>query len=114
MKDFNKTLLNNSNYGKFGSKEGPTIIEVPAQAAYSYKSCMGCKYKNHQLVRSGFDPIYRNDCEHPNLSKDNKIYNLFSYSGNLDDILLNGKTPEWCPFIVKENKEKNNINNLKE
>jgi hypothetical protein len=112
MEDFNKTLLNHSTYGKFGLKEGPTLIEVPAQAAYNYKSCMGCKYKNHQLVRSGFNPIYKNNCEHPDLPENIKSKSYNYYDGNLDNILLNGKTPDWCPYIVKENEENNKkINN---
>lgn len=74
-------------------KEGPTIQNIPAR---SYLSCSGCKFYDHHMVRSGQEPIYANDCTHPNVPKEHKFTSWMR--GNLGD---SKETPEWCPLEKK-------------
>lgn len=78
--------------------EGPELIKIPPQPAREYYKCQGCKYYKHQLVRSGNNPIYSNNCVNPNIPEEHKTdkYSVLSGSGNLGKAT---ETPEWCPFL---------------
>jgi uncharacterized protein YodC (DUF2158 family) len=77
-------------------REGPTLIES------SYQSCCGCKWWDHYMVRSGLDPIYENQCLHPDVKPE--------FAANLQVLGMAGwsqgrfigrsdYTPDWCPVI---------------
>ncbi len=83
-------------------KEGPTRVNVPAT---HYRSCGKCKYFRNRMVLSGNNPIYRQDCTHPDLSTDLQAPEL-SYAGNLGESAI---TPDWCP-VAPEGRFKNDIN----
>lgn len=46
--------------------KGPTKISIPAREELR---CSGCEYFKHTLIRSGLDPIYYNNCIHPEIEK---------------------------------------------
>lgn len=72
-------------------QEGPTLQHIPAS---SYQSCMSCKYYKRRMARSGRDPIYTSDCEHPDYP--DKL-NRGLMIGNLP----NGyHTPDSCPILA--------------
>ncbi|MDB5144208.1 MAG: hypothetical protein JWQ66_2921 [Mucilaginibacter sp.] len=60
-----------------------------------YTTCSGCKYHKHTLVKSGHDPIYRDDCVHE--SAPDKRMKL-SFTGNLRSYDHNVEPGDWCPF----------------
>lgn len=75
----------------YGNNEGPTAGMIPVRM---YKTCQGCKFHDHRMVKSGNNPIYRNDCKHETAPR----YSQFSMHGNLeseDGIVSPG---DWCPF----------------
>ncbi len=41
-------------------QEGPVNGMIPS---IMYKTCQGCKHYSHRLVKSGNNPIYRQDCK---------------------------------------------------
>lgn len=60
-----------------------------------FTTCSGCKYHKHNLVKSGNDPIYRDDCTHETAPKEPM---KLPFTGNLrkyDDAIEPG---DWCPF----------------
>lgn len=76
-------------------REGPEDYVIPRQ---EIKICQGCKYYSHRMVKSGRNPIYREDCTHPDvvrasLFSDNG--NLCGYEGRFNMI----ETPDWCPYL---------------
>lgn len=81
--------------------DGPQKVNIPQQ---SFTSCSGCKFLDHRLVKSGRDPIYRNDCVHPENGQ-SKAFKL-SFTGNLHEnsigIIV---TPDWCPFLKSKTNE---------
>ncbi len=62
--------------------EGPTEIIIPER---KYLSCVGCKYYDQHLWKSGIYPIYKYNC----LYKENNI------------ILESNITPNNCLLIKK-------------
>ncbi len=79
----------------YGEREGPEDYVIPHQ---EIKICQGCKYYDHHLVKSGRNPIYRNDCTHPDVER----FSVFYSCGNLDNERGSSgmiETPDWCPFL---------------
>lgn len=76
----------------YPNNTGPTAGVIPARY---YKSCVGCKYHKHALVKSGNNPIYRDDCEHE--TAPNKTFKL-SFTGNLNNEDERVEPGHWCPF----------------
>lgn len=61
-----------------------------------YKTCSGCKYHKHTLVKSGHNPIYRDDCTHESAPVEKFA---FSFTGNLESDSNHNVDPgDWCPF----------------
>lgn len=78
----------------YPNNEGPQSVKIPEQ---NVVTCSGCKYHDHKLVRSGRDPVYRDDCVHPENGQD-KAFKL-SFTGNLKKNMTGFIiTPDWCPF----------------
>ena len=73
-------------------QEGPYLGLTPARF---YKSCSGCKYHKHTLVKSGYDPIYRDDCIHETAPKEPM---KLSFTGNLRNDNHMVEPGDWCPF----------------
>jgi hypothetical protein len=82
----------------YGDNEGPTQTTIPQQ---SFTTCSGCKYFSRSLWRSGRDPVYHNNCEHPELRD-----TLRKFGNNLHENHLGiVETPGWCPILNKKEKE---------
>lgn len=76
----------------YPNQEGPINGIRPVEF---YKTCTGCKYHEHNLWRSGTDPIYTDKCTHesaPNHKKDFLSFN------DLDNQNGYPEPGEWCPF----------------
>lgn len=82
------------------NNEGYSDITIPAQ---KIRTCSGCKYYSHSMVKSGNDPIYANNCTHLDVAKNDAHYfSIFSVEGNLTENQSGYVvTPEWCPFLIK-------------
>jgi len=76
----------------YGDNEGPTNAMRPIRI---YKTCQGCKYHKHTLVKSEHDPIYRDDCVHETAPKEPM---KLSFSGNLNNFGDGVEPGSWCPF----------------
>lgn len=76
----------------YGDNEGPINALRPMRI---YKTCSGCKYHKHKLVKSGHDPIYRDDCTHPTAPQSPM---KLSFTGNLNNYGDGIEPGEWCPF----------------
>ena len=78
-------------------REGFTEITIPEQ---KFKTCSGCKFYSHYMVRSGNNPIYANDCNHTDFRGEN-----FGTPHKLNRS-QNGYvvTPDWCPFLKPSEK----------
>lgn len=100
--DFSKLNMNTTETGNT-EQLGPEKRHVPVREFYS---CSGCKFYSHRLVKSGMDPIYRNDCEHPRIKYDKDIsyHGSLSMEGNLGKA---EQTPNWCPFLQPERENEN-------
>lgn len=82
----------------FGDREGPGDYKIPAQ---QFTSCSGCKYLSHRLIKSGMNPIYANNCTHP----ETKIRGNW-FTGNLHENHIGViETPDWCPFLKPKQNE---------
>ena len=65
---------------------------------YTTKSCFGCEFYDHRMMKSGQHPEYRDSCKHPQAIAD--YYGKFS---QLDDREIRGnETPAWCPVGERE------------
>ncbi len=56
----------------------------------TWKSCLGCDYHDHTMIRSGRNPLYHNRCQHPQWKdefSDRRVIGGTDY------------TPSWCPLI---------------
>jgi hypothetical protein len=72
-------------------QEGPRIgLTRPTY----YKTCVGCKYHQSTLFKSGRDPIYNHKCTHPTVSGRKYPYN----SDLHEDENGNVEPGDWCPF----------------
>lgn len=68
------------------NKEGSVVVTA------THRSCMGCKYLDTTMVRSGKHPLHHHRCRHPKWEEElygNRII------GESD------RTPSWCPLIPK-------------
>lgn len=77
---------------------GPITLNLPARII---KTCSGCEFHKHTLVKSGNNPIYKDNCTHNIAPKDNRV-SVFEVSGNLrseDNHVIPGY---WCPFLNKK------------
>lgn len=54
----------------------------------TYRFCLGCKYLDETIIRSGRDPLRRYRCNHPQWKESPLIG-------------IECRTPRWCPFIPK-------------
>lgn len=81
--------------------EGPQQFTIPQR---TFTSCSRCKYLSHQMVHSGRNPLYADNCEHPETIKEHR-YGFME--GNLHKNIFGViETPEWCPFLKpKQNEE---------
>jgi len=70
--------------------EGPTKLFFPAREELH---CSGCKYYDYHLVKSGHHPVYAKHCTHPTVEQ-----SMWCFEGNLPK---DGITPEWCPYLKK-------------
>ena len=88
-------------------KIGPTLHIIPEQRVYS---CWGCKYFRHQMVKSGFHPIYESSCLKMNyegtvLDDEEVKVNIIPLT------IIDGKAPLCCPYLKSEERN-NKLNNL--
>lgn len=88
-------------------KIGPTLHIIPEKRVYS---CWGCKYFKHQMIQSGFNPIYESSCLKMNsqglvLSDEEVKRNIIPLK------IADGKTPPHCPYLKSEERN-DKINNL--
>lgn len=76
-------------------KIGPTLHIIPEQRVYS---CWSCKYFRHQMVQSGFHPIYESSCLKMNyegtvLDDEETKVNTIPFK------ITDAKTPSNCPYL---------------
>jgi hypothetical protein len=72
-------------------QEGPIAGLRPA---IFYKSCSGCKWYSYNLVKSGRDPIYSDNCKHETAPRAH-----FGCGNLTTDYETNIVVPgDWCPF----------------
>lgn len=81
-------------------KEGPNEIVIPEKR---FLSCGACIYYAISMVKSGNNPIYRENCSHPEVY----IPSLQSFhEGNLRRNLSGyTQTPDWCPFLTSNRRK---------
>lgn len=77
---------------------GPTKVVIPEQR---FLSCRECDFYNYTMLKSGLSPIYGHFCSNPDIPEDKKRLSPLNWNGNLMD----DKTPEWCPFLIKKIEE---------
>lgn len=82
----------------FGNHEGPNLVKPEP-----FFSCMGCKYYSHQMVQSGMNPIYVDNCNHPDILNTSE-HRSGPFHGNLG---FGSRTPDWCPYLKQENSDGN-------
>ena len=71
---------------KLKTRIGPSLHSI------RYQSCVGCKYHLSRIVRTGRNPQYSHDCDHPDVSERYAgIAGTARYIGTTD------QTPNWCP-----------------
>lgn len=76
---------------------GPIILKQPAR---DIKTCSGCIYHKHTLVKSGQNPIYKEHCLH-SIAPSERILNELNFAGNLktdNGLVIPGY---WCPYLNK-------------
>ena len=85
------------------SREGPELKVIPEHVIPEerYYTCWGCKYREHNMVRSGKNPIYKNECTHPDALEtyDWERGNLDVSDGSYMIPNSTNRTPPWCPFL---------------
>lgn len=69
------------------AREGPTIVTV------SHESCLGCKWHEMIMWKSGRNPVYHHYCNHPDSKWEHKSFvdPRSSWIGE------SNHTPAWCP-----------------
>ena len=77
------------------NREGPAFVPERTVKIEAYTTCAGCKYHSYRLRRSGRDPIYAHDCNHP-LAEIKGGFLSGNLEPDIDDRLI---TPDWCPFL---------------
>jgi len=84
----------------YGQVEGP-IMEFPTPKK-PHLTCSYCKEYTHDMMRSGMEPLYSDNCRHPDLELNVALSGGFT-SGNLPrDIYGTLVTPDWCPYLTKK------------
>lgn len=83
---------------KYFNREGPQETTIPAA---TFIVCHGCKYLSHQLIKSGMNPIYADNCEHPETEKKGNWF-IGNLHKNFRGVI---ETPEWCPFLKPKQNE---------
>lgn len=78
--------------------QGFTKVIVPS---YEYNSCGDCEFYEHKMLRSGRNPKYSHNCNHPMIQEDISKFNPFD--GNLISFNNRVETPNWCPFLNNNN-----------
>lgn len=76
-------------------REGPTTYRPGI-----VRTCLGCKWLDHSMLRSGRDPIYENRCVHPSHPGPPATWvasGLPSYRGREIGRGVEPSTPDWCP-----------------
>lgn len=76
----------------YPNQEGPVNRMIPAKL---YTTCSGCKYHKRNLVKSGNDPIYCDDCTHESAPQSPM---KLSFTGNLNNYDGHVTPGDWCPF----------------
>ena len=66
-------------------------------------SCLPCKYLRSDLLCSGFEPIREYHCTHPEKPKG------IMYGAKGQYIGRKPNTPDWCPYLLKQNKKQFNV-----
>ena len=66
--------------------------EGPATFVETRQSCLGCKWHDWRMFKSGLDPVYEGYCKHPDpmISVPHEFFGG-RYIGRTD------RTPSWCP-----------------
>ena len=60
---------------------------------YFKKSCFGCEFYQHTMMKSGRHPEYRNSCIHQQA-----VAEYYGTGSGYEDREIRGdETPEWCP-----------------
>lgn len=79
-------------------KEGPSELVIPEQR---FLSCGMCKYHANTLVKSGMNPVRKDNCNHPDSESSGGFY-----YGNLQRNPFGViETPSWCPFLKQKDNE---------
>lgn len=79
-------------------QEGPKEIVIPEQR---FMSCHGCDFHTNRLFQSGRNPVYHDNCNHPDFPRKPR-----ALSGNLHkNIDGHLQTPIDCPFRKKEQRD---------
>ena len=69
------------------------------------KTCFGCDFYRHRMMRSGTNPEYRDSCAHPIAISD-----YYGKNSQLDDREIGGnQTPAWCPVGERQTHHSNSI-----
>ena len=75
--------------------EGPSLQTINEK----YYTCIGCKYLERVMMKSGKRPVYSHHCKH--VEKQDRGFNdllLRAYGGNIG---ISDRTPSWCPILSK-------------
>jgi hypothetical protein len=89
----------------YPNQDGPTKGTRPAM---HYTTCYGCKHHSHKLVKSGHDPLYKDECTHETAPRTGLV--LITMGNLKKDIENNIEPGDWCPFL--ENNLQNQIDTL--
>lgn len=74
--------------------------EGPTTWTHSRQSCMGCKWHEQAMMKSGLHPIYNHYCEHPLSTgvSEKERGTKGKWIGQSD------ATPTWCPVLREKDK----------
>lgn len=80
--------------------EGYEVREIH----YTQKTCFGCDFYDHIMMKSGRHPEYRDACKHPQA-----IIDYYGNKSSLPDREICGHdAPFWCPVGVRVAKLRDN------
>lgn len=78
----------------FGEDTGPKEVVIPEQRFYS---CIGCKYYESQMVKSGDRPLFSHTCKALDIAGNPSSENtILCYE------LYDEKTPDFCPYLKSQ------------
>jgi len=96
-----KTIEPEEAFNNMFEHEGPQMYYP--EPIESFLTCMGCKHHKNTMMKSGRDPVYADNCCHPD---EDSLGGGFM-QGNLQRNYNNHlETPEWCPCLLENKKEK--------